>query len=68
MSDFRPSRRSALRVLAGIGALAFGASACGPDDPGRSADARPTSPAAGSDEERRLGAEWESHARTFMSW
>ncbi|MGW2743626.1 agmatine deiminase family protein [Streptomyces sp. NPDC001450] len=68
MSDLRPSRRSALRVLAGIGALTLGASACGPSDPGPSGAAGTTGPAAGTDEERRLGAEWESHARTFMSW
>ncbi|MEV7568813.1 agmatine deiminase family protein [Streptomyces tanashiensis] len=68
MSDLRPSRRSALRVLAGIGALAFGASACGPADPGPSGAAGSTGPTGGTDRARRLGAEWESHARTFMSW
>ncbi|MCX5395000.1 agmatine/peptidylarginine deiminase [Streptomyces sp. NBC_00094] len=68
MSDFRPSRRSALRVLAGIGALTLGTAACGPEDPGPSPAAGSTGPTAGTDEERRLGAEWESHARTFMSW
>ncbi|GGS77946.1 porphyromonas-type peptidyl-arginine deiminase [Streptomyces tanashiensis] len=68
MSDLRPSRRSALRVLAGIGALAFGASACGPADPGPSGAAAASGPTGGTDRARRLGAEWESHARTFMSW
>ncbi|MFF8409049.1 agmatine deiminase family protein [Streptomyces omiyaensis] len=72
MSDFRPSRRSALRVLAGIGALALGSTACGPNDPGPSGAAAATGSApgaaAGTDADRRLGAEWESHARTFMSW
>ncbi|MFD7073293.1 agmatine/peptidylarginine deiminase [Nocardioides sp. NPDC059952] len=56
MPDFRLSRRAALRALAGIGALALGTAACGPGDPSRSTAAR------------RLGAEWGSHARTFMSW
>lgn len=57
-----PPRRSALRMLAGIGATALGASACGPDegeeDGGEDA----------ADRTPRTGAEWESHARTFMSW
>ncbi|MEU5774150.1 agmatine deiminase family protein [Streptomyces venezuelae] len=48
-----PARRSALRALAGIGAAALGASAC------QKAGAAPAP---------RMGAEWESHARTFMSW
>ncbi|MFJ5633691.1 agmatine deiminase family protein [Streptomyces goshikiensis] len=64
------SRRTALRALAGIGgALAFGAAACAPSDP----EGPAASPASGTAEEtggaaRRFGAEWESHARTFMSW
>ncbi|MFI5640744.1 agmatine deiminase family protein [Streptomyces goshikiensis] len=64
------SRRTALRALAGIGgALAFGATACAPSDP----EGPAASPASGTAEEtggagRRFGAEWESHARTFMSW
>ncbi|MFI1802469.1 agmatine/peptidylarginine deiminase [Streptomyces californicus] len=75
MSDIRPSRRSALHALLGVGALAFGAAACGPGDPGASADASSTGRAGRTDRAagrtqgaRRLGAEWESHARTFMSW
>ncbi|MFD0372429.1 agmatine/peptidylarginine deiminase [Streptomyces sp. NPDC059071] len=68
MSDFRASRRSALRVLAGAGALTLGAAACGPGDAGPSGAADTTGPATGTDRKRRLGAEWESHARTFMSW
>ncbi|MEV8590783.1 agmatine deiminase family protein [Streptomyces sp. NPDC051180] len=67
MSDL-PSRRSALRVLAGIGALALGATACGPGDPGQSAGTPTTGQAAPTDEGIRMPAEWESHARTFMSW
>ncbi|MGW6062889.1 agmatine deiminase family protein [Streptomyces sp. NPDC055189] len=53
-----PSRRSALRALAGIGTAVLGASACGPGD----------EPADEPAEGLRMGAEWESHARTFMSW
>ncbi|RSS59701.1 agmatine deiminase family protein [Streptomyces sp. WAC01280] len=68
MSDLPPSRRSALRVLAGIGALALGASACGTGDPERAADPSATEQASPQDEDRRMPAEWESHARTFMSW
>ncbi|MGJ7417320.1 agmatine deiminase family protein [Streptomyces cinereoruber] len=73
MSDFLSSRRSALRAILGVGAFAFGAAACGPGDPGgpgRSAGSSPTptSRAGRAAEGRRLGAEWESHARTFMSW
>ncbi|MFD8821197.1 agmatine deiminase family protein [Streptomyces sp. NPDC059605] len=66
MSPPLPSRRSALRTLTGIGA-ALGASACGPgDEPrGSTSSARDRSTAA---EGLRMGAEWESHARTFMSW
>ncbi|MET8684554.1 agmatine deiminase family protein [Streptomyces sp. NPDC004732] len=63
MSAFLPSRRSALRAIAGIGAVVLGASACGPGD------TDVASAAADQDTEgRRMGAEWESHARTFMSW
>lgn len=62
-----PSRRSALRAIAGIGAVALGASACGPGD--QIAGAAST---AGDEDTAakglRMGAEWESHARTFMSW
>ncbi|MCF3123451.1 MULTISPECIES: agmatine deiminase family protein [Streptomyces] len=65
MSTFLPSRRSALRAIAGIGAVVLGASACGPGD------SNVASAAADQDTDtkgRRMGAEWESHARTFMSW
>ncbi|MFE4618329.1 agmatine deiminase family protein [Streptomyces sp. NPDC056747] len=68
MSDLPPSRRSALRVLAGFGALALGASACGSGEPERAAGPSSTEQAAPKDEGRRMPAEWESHARTFMSW
>ncbi|MGW7411112.1 agmatine deiminase family protein [Streptomyces sp. NPDC054863] len=75
MSLFSPSRRTTLRVFAGVGgALALGATACGPE--GSAQGARPEgstqgarasgSPAA--DGERRFGAEWDSHTRTFMAW
>ncbi|MEU2241252.1 agmatine deiminase family protein [Streptomyces sp. NPDC018338] len=68
MSDLPPSRRSALRVLAGFGALALGASACGTGDSERAAGPSTTEQSAPKDEDRRMPAEWESHARTFMSW
>lgn len=63
------SRRTALRALAGIGgALALGATACGPGESvsggANTSSARTPAP----DGERRFGAEWESHTRTFMCW
>ncbi|MEN8651518.1 agmatine deiminase family protein [Streptomyces sp. 21So2-11] len=63
----RPSRRSALRAFTGIGAAVLGASACGPGDKlaGAASIAGDEDTAAKG---LRLGAEWESHARTFMSW
>ncbi|MFG2610018.1 agmatine deiminase family protein [Streptomyces anulatus] len=66
MSYRPPTRRTALRTLGGLGVLAFGAAACGPDDSasgtvGTGSDRAPEG-------ERRFGAEWDSHARTFMSW
>ncbi|KUN00064.1 peptidyl-arginine deiminase [Streptomyces yokosukanensis] len=67
MSPLPPSRRSVLHAIAGIGGLALGATACGPDDmtrTGGSGTGTDTATAGG----RRFGAEWESHARTFMSW
>ncbi|MEV7151175.1 agmatine deiminase family protein [Streptomyces sp. NPDC051287] len=67
MPPLPPTRRTALRTLTGIGAAVLGASACGPGD-----DAAGT---AGTSDDQgtarkgpRMGAEWESHARTFMSW
>ncbi|MFJ7494646.1 agmatine deiminase family protein [Streptomyces sp. NPDC097727] len=67
MSPLLPSRRSALRTLTGIGAVVLGASACGPGD--GSAGAASTADGEDTATERlRMGAEWESHARTFMSW
>ncbi|MGW6285169.1 agmatine deiminase family protein [Streptomyces sp. NPDC055107] len=66
MPHFPPTRRTALRTLAGLGALAFGAVACGPDD--AASGAVGTGSDRASEGERRFGAEWDSHARTFMSW
>ncbi|MEU9131611.1 agmatine deiminase family protein [Kitasatospora sp. NPDC048540] len=67
MTAFPPSRRTVLRAAAGVGLLTLGGVACSPfgED-----DAAPESPAAGRGAApgRRFGAEWESHARTFMSW
>ncbi|MFD7260301.1 agmatine deiminase family protein [Streptomyces sp. NPDC059874] len=69
MSKLALSRRTALRAFAGFGAFVFGASACGPGESGRPASSSPaTGQAAKSADARRLGAEWESHTRTFMSW
>ncbi|WP_406864762.1 agmatine deiminase family protein [Streptomyces sp. HUAS MG47] len=65
---FLPSRRSALRSFAGISAVILGTSACGPSDPGPSGAAKSSGPRTGESGELRLGAEWESHTRTFMSW
>ncbi|WP_329612370.1 agmatine deiminase family protein [Streptomyces brevispora] len=67
MSPRPPTRRAALRVLAGAGALVSGAVACGPGD-SSSAGPSGTDEDLATDSERRLGAEWESHTRTFMSW
>ncbi|MFH9726496.1 agmatine/peptidylarginine deiminase [Streptomyces sp. NPDC017254] len=68
MSHFLPSRRSALRAFAGIGAaLGLGATACGPQDSalGGTSGTPARTPSGG---ERRFGAEWDSHTRTFMAW
>ncbi|MGW1867113.1 agmatine deiminase family protein [Streptomyces mauvecolor] len=62
------SRRTALHTFGGIGALAATTAACGPgNDP---ADASSSTPSAAGQQGagRRFGAEWDSHARTFMSW
>ncbi|MFF1409242.1 agmatine/peptidylarginine deiminase [Streptomyces sp. NPDC058289] len=69
MPHLPPARRTALRTFAGLGALAFGAAACGPSQsaPRSQAPEGSTQPSpAGA--KRRLGAEWESHTRTFMAW
>ncbi|MGW6263514.1 agmatine deiminase family protein [Streptomyces sp. NPDC055085] len=67
MPPLPPTRRTALRALTGIGAALLGVSACGPG--GESVGAART---AGDGDTAakglRMGAEWESHARTFMSW
>ncbi|MFG3527468.1 agmatine deiminase family protein [Streptomyces sp. NPDC047917] len=63
-----PSRRSVLRSFAGIGAIVLGASACGPSGSGQAGAAKTSGPGVGPDGGLRLGAEWESHTRTFMSW
>ncbi|MFD0380381.1 agmatine deiminase family protein [Streptomyces sp. NPDC127112] len=71
MTNPPPARRSVLRTLLGFGALALGAAACGPAD---DAAERPGTPAGTPEQasangaKRRLGAEWESHTRTFMAW
>ncbi|GAA0593340.1 agmatine deiminase family protein [Streptomyces crystallinus] len=72
MSHLSPTRRTALRTLAGIGGgLSLGATACDPDSSSRAGETtRPSGAAAsrGAHGDRRFGAEWESHTRTFMSW
>ena len=70
MSAFLPSRRGALRTLAGLGALVLGATACGPESPSASGGTRTPGPGRSDKTEAdlRFGAEWESHTRTFMSW
>ncbi|WP_406065128.1 agmatine deiminase family protein [Streptomyces sp. NBC_01077] len=76
MSHHPPSRRTTLRAFAGFGGvLAFGAAACGPgESTPAGATGASTRPATGSARpaseggERRFGAEWDSHTRTFMSW
>lgn len=67
LASMRPSRRSALRALAGVGAVVLGSTACGPGGSGVT-KAAGTAGADTATEGRRFGAEWESHARTFMSW
>ncbi|MCP3753368.1 agmatine deiminase family protein [Streptomyces sp. TBY4] len=70
MSHLPPTRRTALRTFAGLGALAFGAAACGPSQSAPKANAAPgtSQPAPAAGPKRRFGAEWESHTRTFMAW
>ncbi|MGQ4733119.1 agmatine deiminase family protein [Streptomyces sp. Ju416(a)] len=68
MSHLPPTRRTALRTLSGLAVLAFGATACSPDDPSSLASGTGTGADRASEGERRFGAEWDSHARTFMSW
>ncbi|MEV6570126.1 agmatine deiminase family protein [Streptomyces sp. NPDC051577] len=68
MSFLPPTRRTLLRNLPGIGAAVAGASACSSAS-GVQVDATTgSSRPATSGGKRRLGAEWESHTRTFMSW
>ncbi|GAB3740591.1 agmatine deiminase family protein [Amycolatopsis oliviviridis] len=64
------SRRTALRSVAGVAALAASAAACsgaeeGPADVTATPSVGPSATPAG---EVRFGAEWEPQARTFMSW
>ncbi|RSS57731.1 agmatine deiminase family protein [Streptomyces sp. WAC06614] len=70
MSNLPPERRTVLRALAGLGALAFGAAACGPAGTAQRSGSTPagSSRSASGGAGRRLGAEWERHTRTFMAW
>ncbi|KJY25824.1 agmatine deiminase family protein, partial [Streptomyces sp. NRRL S-495] len=80
MSHSPLARRTVLRSLAGAGLIALGASGCAAVDD-LVDPAAPSSPAAEpaggapggapggkSGQGRRLGAEWEKHERTVMSW
>ncbi|WP_037607007.1 agmatine deiminase family protein [Streptacidiphilus rugosus] len=68
------SRRAMLQSLAGAGLLALGAAACSSSVPAGESDGSGAAGAADSPGPatrpagRVLGAEWEKHARTFMSW
>uniref|UniRef100_UPI0011782A0F agmatine deiminase family protein n=1 Tax=Crossiella equi TaxID=130796 RepID=UPI0011782A0F len=66
MSAARFSRRSLFHGLAGAGALAL-VSGCSGDGPAPTASGTDT-PRTTAELTRRLGAEWEPHARTFLSW
>ncbi|WP_409492947.1 agmatine/peptidylarginine deiminase [Amycolatopsis sp. cmx-11-12] len=57
-------RRTVLRALTAIGAASVGSSACS-GSPAATETGSLEPAVAGA---RRLGAEWESHARTYMSW
>ncbi|MFJ7153948.1 agmatine/peptidylarginine deiminase [Streptomyces sp. NPDC101118] len=69
MSRSPLSRRTLLRSFAGVGAgaLALGLTACNDPEGRAETDAGPSA-GTGADGGRRLGAEWEKHTRTFMSW
>ncbi|UQX00014.1 agmatine deiminase family protein [Streptomyces sp. RerS4] len=71
MSFALPTRRTVLRTLSGLGSAVFGgAAACGSAESGSGpgTGSSPSPQAGGAGGKRRLGAEWESHTRTFMSW
>ncbi|MCX4782266.1 agmatine deiminase family protein [Streptomyces sp. NBC_01264] len=69
MPHLPPTRRTALRTFAGLGALAFGAAACGPSQSAPRPNAAPgTAQPSPAGAKRRFGAEWESHTLTFMAW
>lgn len=63
-------RRTVLQSLLAVGAMAAGGVACSrPGEPkSEQAVASGLTHTAGGDAGRRLGAEWDSHTRTFMSW
>ncbi|WP_405167582.1 agmatine deiminase family protein [Nocardia sp. NBC_01499] len=60
------SRRSAFSVLTGL--LAAGVSACGSSEPANPAEPSGSGTPEPAGPGGRFGAEWESHARTYMSW
>ncbi|MGW0516052.1 agmatine deiminase family protein [Crossiella sp. NPDC003009] len=61
------SRRTVLHGLTGLSALAL-TSACSARDSPASATSPARSPEQAAAPTRQFGAEWEPHARTFMSW
>ncbi|MFE6748699.1 agmatine deiminase family protein [Kitasatospora purpeofusca] len=77
MSHSPLARRTVLRSLAGAGLIALGASGCAAVDdlidPAEPSSPTASGPAGGAPggtpgAGRRLGAEWEKHERTMMSW
>ena len=69
MAGSEISRRAVL-TAAGIGLLGLGASGCAPDKApaGGRSTAPSSTPGEAAGMTRRMGAEWESHALTVMSW
>ncbi|GAA2778467.1 agmatine deiminase family protein [Crossiella cryophila] len=62
------SRRTLLHGLTGLGAFALVSACSNPDSPAPSSTPSGTPEKAAEPPSRRFGAEWEPHARTFMSW
>ncbi|EME50985.1 agmatine deiminase family protein [Amycolatopsis decaplanina] len=66
MFDSSLPRRTVLRALTAVGAVVAGSAGCS-ENPAASAP-KTGSPSPAAAATRRLGAEWESHARTYLSW
>ncbi|MFF2273541.1 agmatine deiminase family protein [Agromyces sp. NPDC058136] len=67
MSGFQISRRGVL-TAAGLGLIGVGAAGCTPANGGAQSGAGEASTEGQAAMDRRLGAEWESHELTVMSW